>query len=588
MIKKLWQKLSHYSIKRQLFFVYIPIVLFSTIIIGSWLIFDSTRQLKQSYQNLAAVNAQRIKSTMTDTLITLTSTADYLSTNSELRKILSTNFTSSLEAGQTINPYNELNKLKTMQTPTSNIYIYTSNKTIPSSYTNFVQLNNNLENKSWFKKAMNQYSYFLYFEKDGTNALNLFKRIPLPLSNEIAVLRIEVDYNYLNNRIRNSAYSVEITLNDQKLFYSDQLNDVGKKASYSLSGDQANSFAKIKGQSLLIAKQTLISKNKTDKITIYSVDSSISRQIRNNLFRWSLLLIASVILTLLIVMAFAKFFTNRIQKLQQAVSYASIEDYKFFEQISGEDEVSQISIDFHKILLQIQSKEEQIYTSKLIEKELLNKQQQMEFNLLAGQINPHFLFNTLESIRMMAIKEKQPKIAEAIKLLAKSMRYNLSAHGIKVNTLSDQLDAIYVYVKIQKMRFGDRVNFVSIIDSSINPDKLLLLPLLIQPLIENSITHGLEKLTKSGNIRLSIQLEDKDLLIIVQDDGIGITEENLKKLKEKITLSSSEHTKHIGLQNINQRVKLFYGQKYGLKITSSKSIGTIIELRIKQEPPKNK
>src|SRR5699024_7472683 len=122
---------------------------------------------------------------------------------------------------------------------------------------------------------------------------------------------------------------------------------------------------------------------------------------------------AVLLITFLIVLLFARFFTNRIQQLQQAVKHASIEDYDFFQNINGDDEISQISRDFHIIIQRIKRKEEEIFQARISEQELLTQQQQMEFSILAGQINPHFLFNTLETIRMTALISGNTDVAYA-------------------------------------------------------------------------------------------------------------------------------------------------------------------------------
>lgn len=157
----------------------------------------------------------------------------------------------------------------------------------------------------------------------------------------------------------------------------------------------------------------------------------------------------------------------------------------------------------------------------------------MEFNILAGQINPHFLFNTLETIRMMAMTSGNSDVVYAIKLLAKSMRYTLEAHGTKRTSLEESLDAVHVYVKIQRMRFGDRVNFSYSVSNEIDQKEVQILPLLIQPLVENAISHGLEGITYPGFVRLTITKDGHDLVIVVQDNGSGIPPEKLEHLQQK-------------------------------------------------------
>lgn len=320
--------------------------------------------------------------------------------------------------------------------------------------------------------------------------------------------------------------------------------------------------------------------NKEDIITIYSADTNAYSNLHANLIRWSTIVLVILITTFIIVFLFARFFTKRISQLQQAVYFASIEDYDFFQNISGEDEISQISLDFHKIIQRIKKKEEEIYRSRLAQQELLTQQQQMEFNILAGQINPHFLFNTLETIRMMALTSGNSDVVYAIKLLAKSMRYTLEAHGTKRTSLEESLDAVHVYVKIQRMRFGDRVNFSYSVSNEIDQKEVQILPLLIQPLVENAISHGLEGITYPGFVRLTITKDGHDLVIVVQDNGSGIPPEKLEHLQQKIKTPSTHAKKNIGLANVNHRVKMFYGPEYGLTIESVLGSGTQVTLRI--------
>ena len=418
--------------------------------------------------------------------------------------------------------------------------------------------------------------------ENKANRLSLYKTLPLPLSKETAILELQLDYNYLSNRLRNSSYELELQLNDDVIFYSDSINQVGEAGQFTQLSDlqPAPSFLTSDQDKVLLTKRTLTMSNKEDVITIYSADTNAYRNLQANLIRWSTIVLVILIATFIIVYLFARFFTKRISQLQQAVYFAAIEDYDFFQNISGEDEISQISLDFHKIIQRIKKNEEEIYRGRLTQQELLNQQQQMEFNILAGQINPHFLFNTLETIRMMALTSGNSDVVYAIKLLAKSMRYTLEAHGTKLTSLEESLDAIHVYVKIQRMRFGDRVNFSYSVSNEINQKEVQILPLLIQPLVENAISHGLEGLTYPGFVRLTITKDHHDLVITVQDNGSGIPADRLARLQERIEIPSTHAKQNIGLANVNHRVKMFYGPTYGLTIESVIGSGTQVTLRI--------
>ena len=206
-----------------------------------------------------------------------------------------------------------------------------------------------------------------------------------------------------------------------------------------------------------------------------------------------------------------------------------------------------------------------------------------ELDALQSQINPHFLYNTLETIRMKAFKANDREVARAIKLLGKSMRYVLENTGTSFTTLSKELEHIKVYLDIQKLRFTDKFDSEIEVMEDIDPGKLLILPLLLQPVVENAILHGLEEKEKGGLIHILVrkQLGEEELLCIeVSDNGNGMTEEALAFLQSTIEEKDISRNKSIGLYNINQRIKLTYGQKYGVKIFSNIEEGTRVSLFI--------
>lgn len=580
----IFRKLSQFSIRKQLFIIYIPLVFLSTALIGLYLVVDSTNQLTANYQYLADLNAQRVKSVLFDTTNTLYNTVFSLSNDTELRDLLSDDFETDLDAMQRIDDYRPIDEARNHQTAISKLTIYTTNDSLPNH--RFIQAaDGDIQQTDWYQRAMAQSSAFLLTlpDESGANRLSLVKSLPLPLSDEKAVLVILLDYNYLRNRLRNTSYYLELQLNDASIFYSDQIQRVGGALSLTTDG----SFQAQHNDHAIVANNSLSFNNQEDIIHIYSADFEAYNALKSNLIRWSSVVAAVLSVTFLVILLFARFFTNRIQQLQQAVNHAAIEDYDFFQNINGEDEISQISLDFHVIIQRIKKKEEEIFQARLSEQELLTQQQQMEFSLLAGQINPHFLFNTLETIRMTALISGNTDVAYAIRLLATSMRNTLKTHGTELISLEDELDALHVYVKIQRLRFGDRVNFSYFVDNSIDQKKAILLPLLIQPLIENSITHGLENITHAGYIRLNVAKEGDDIVITLQDNGVGIPPKDLKQLQEKIMTPSTGSQKNIGLANVNHRAKLFYGEQYGLTIRSMEAIGTSVILKIRDLGTKN-
>jgi two-component system sensor histidine kinase YesM len=212
---------------------------------------------------------------------------------------------------------------------------------------------------------------------------------------------------------------------------------------------------------------------------------------------------------------------------------------------------------------------------------------QAEIRALQNQINPHFLYNTLEAIRCHAIAHRMPEIAEMTEALATLFRYGINRPG-KMATLAEELDNVRNYLTIQKYRFADKISvawFVEDEDANIMECPLPILT--IQPIVENAIHHGLE--TKMGNGVISIRAytTQTKLIISVTDDGIGIPEQKLDEilhaLYETSNLSSMltkdpNFVSGIALINVNQRLKFYFGEEYGLNIESTVGCGTSVEI----------
>ena len=182
---------------------------------------------------------------------------------------------------------------------------------------------------------------------------------------------------------------------------------------------------------------------------------------------------------------------------------------------------------------------------------------------------------------MKAFAEGNREVATAIKLLGKSMRYVLNNTKTTATTLDKEIDYIKTYLAIQKMRFGERLNYTIRIDRHLDLTQYQILPLLIQPIIENAVSHGLEDTGKEGHVILKIFRSKDDLLIAdVFDNGIGMSPEKLKDVIDHLDIPQPESDHGVGLYNINNRVHLFYGKSYGLSLHSRPGFGTLITLTI--------
>jgi two-component system sensor histidine kinase YesM len=237
----------------------------------------------------------------------------------------------------------------------------------------------------------------------------------------------------------------------------------------------------------------------------------------------------------------------------------------------------------YESLLAFQKFKEIIDTKELIE----SSKKHAEYLALQNQINPHFLYNTLEGIRSEALIEGVDSIANMTEALATFFRYTIS-NVDKLVSLEDEITNVENYYKIQKFRFGEKLDFS--IEFQVDNDKEILnarIPkLTLQPIFENAIFHGVERKMGMGILTLKVIATNKRLMITISDNGVGIEEERLRKLNKKLRGASLEHMKEdknkggIALLNVNNRIKLIFGDEYGIYVYSKVGAGTDVEITI--------
>lgn len=199
-----------------------------------------------------------------------------------------------------------------------------------------------------------------------------------------------------------------------------------------------------------------------------------------------------------------------------------------------------------------------------------------EFNSLQAQINPHFLYNTMDMINWLAQQGRTFEVCNAVQSLSRFYKLTLSRKQ-SISTIAQEEEHVSIYIHLQNMRYHDSIDFVSDI-----PDELMeyqIPKLTLQPVIENSILHGiLEKDTKSGTIVLTGWMEDRDIVLLISDDGVGIAEEKLPVILTGAGKSASGGT-NIAVYNTHRRLQILYGETYGLSYSSKQGHGTEVQIR---------
>jgi two-component system sensor histidine kinase YesM len=265
-----------------------------------------------------------------------------------------------------------------------------------------------------------------------------------------------------------------------------------------------------------------------------------------------------------------------IKKLHNVTATITGNDLQALVTTHNVDEITELGISFNIMIGQIR----ELLNAKISEQENLQK---AELRALQAQINPHFLYNTLDTIVWMAESNKSDQVIDIVKALASFFRIALSK-GKDWIPLRQEVEHVRSYLTIQKMRYRD------ILDYEIDVEEALLdstiLKLTLQPLVENALYHGIKTKRDGGKIVVQARrLEDDKVLLRVCDDGVGFTPYKLAQIQEVLAEDSGEITRGddgFGLENVHRRIQLYYGKQYGLSLQSHYRGGTQVSVMIPQ------
>jgi two-component system sensor histidine kinase YesM len=302
--------------------------------------------------------------------------------------------------------------------------------------------------------------------------------------------------------------------------------------------------------------------------TLYGVSSLIELQVlKRNLIE----AIAFISIVLLLIIAYSgSFFAGRITrpiaKLEEAMKNIE-EDFNTVElDEKGCYEAQSLAAHFNNMIEKI----------KILLEEITQKEKYLrtsELNALHSQINPHFLYNTLDTISWMAEFKDTQKVVALTKALAQFFRLSLNG-GNEITTIYNELEHIKKYLYIQKQRYGEKLSCDISYDENIGEVKIL--KIIIQPIVENAIYHGIRQVDRKGIIQINAKREGKDIIFTIMDNGDGF---DLSLLKRE------ESTKNIklggvGIKNVDKRIKLYYSEEYGVNIDSIIGVGTTVYIRV--------
>ncbi|MFB5678885.1 sensor histidine kinase [Paenibacillus terreus] len=284
----------------------------------------------------------------------------------------------------------------------------------------------------------------------------------------------------------------------------------------------------------------------------------------------NLILLIAILLCLFFGVLFSfvqhKYLLKPLQLLRKEMMKLKSGNFNIALTVDSKDEIGDISNGFLRMVHQLKEMINDVYVGRI-------KQREAEIKALEAQINPHFLYNTLDSIHWLALKQKNYDVSEQIEALAELFKHVLNK-GEPFVTIRQEVDFLENYMLIQKRKYGQRVKLRIHVDPVLMNYKMP--KLVLQPLVENAIVHGLEQVIDGGVIEVSVTRAEQGIRFIVIDNGLGTDEAKIHQMMNQ----EGEKKNVFALKNIDDRIKISYGPEYGLHFTSKHGVGTRVEVYI--------
>lgn len=300
-------------------------------------------------------------------------------------------------------------------------------------------------------------------------------------------------------------------------------------------------------------------------IGVCYIDEMITNKVNHIMKTLFAIFLVVVLFTVIIIRFFSKLFTNPAKELANAMQEFEKDTNHFeFKTIEGTAEITSLTESFEHMVVQI--------------KELVEKVRQEEITLrktelkaLQAQINPHFLYNTLDAIAWLCEEERYKDAVEMVNSLAKLFRISIS-RGHELITIEKEMQHAKSYLKIQNFRYKNQFTYsFDVGEECLN---YLCNKITLQPIIENAIYHGIDRMVDEGKINIGIHQKDDRIIFTVEDNGVGMTEEQC----EEILHEDASDRVGIGIKNVNDRIKIYFGEEYGLTIQSELDEGTRVTI----------
>ncbi|WP_059052024.1 sensor histidine kinase [Paenibacillus senegalimassiliensis] len=584
MLNRIIRSTNNLKLKHKLLISYIVVVMIPVLIVGVGVTAYFRHQAMERAIAQATNNVEKVKTRTAMMLRVPSDISDMIMLDRELATAVKTEYPDVLELTKSYLNYDNFREFILQYREISGIRFYYDNPTLINNL-EFIPINEGIEQATWFKQAMESKRIGWFYIDDAeefpVKRLSLVRQISFEGTRKSGVLMVIINQEELNRMLQQEPFETLITDDMGVVVAAKNPSLVGKTLGeldygIDLSTQQKETLqVESQGEPAYLVIDTLTpdsSMNGLRFISVFTTESIVKDA--NAVSLMGLFIILLVLLLAFIFVYTVSFLTtNRLLRLSRHLNRLALGDLTVVSRIDGQDEIGQLSRQFNYMVESIRRLMDQVVEKTEQNNSLELAQREIKLKMMASQINPHFLFNALESIRMNAHLKGDQEIANVVRRLGKMMRKSLEV-GRENIMLKEELEMVSSYLEIQKFRYENRLKYEIDVDPSVMNFRIP--PLIIQPLVENAVVHGVENKEDGVKVVVSIRRLEEMLEVSVKDNGMGMTPERLEEVRESIMASEESEKNRIGLRNVYQRLVLTYGEKHGLNMDSRYGEGTLI------------
>lgn len=570
-------KMNHLKIRDKLIFIYILCVLLPILLTNIIFYSVTTTNIKNQKKVDADIAISNIQQEL-ETLIDDGAGIAYLYyVDSQLINHLQRDYNSPAYYVESLNDIkNIFNRSEKEYERISSLKIYTTNPTVLSSaYISILEPNN--PNFSWYNSYIENTHSSPYLYSTPTQ-LSLIQELSyLGTRQYTNIIKLDFNMDYMMNVISTSTFQGDIYLLDEneRIILSNQ------------EGQSITDQTVYRNDLVLPEKPIEFNLDfKSERYlkdwSVYAVmsENQILKEVRKSGEFIVPLTIINILLPTLIIMLISRNIHGRIKKILQHMKWVKGRQYEKIPFESHRDEIGQLSAEFNSMMERIDKLIDDVYVADIQRKDLQIRQRQAQLHALHSQINPHFLFNALESIRMRSLMKGEHATAKTIQSMAiifrKSILWNQSFVTVK-----EELELIESFLEIQKYRFGDKLQYNIITDDKVLESKIPKMTFL--PFVENASLHGIENIVGIGLVTIQAAIHQDRIQFVIRDNGNGMSDKQLEELNRYL-IEDTNIGNNVGMKNVMLRLKLYYGEKFTFNIHSMPQLGTTVTLIIPLKP----